>query len=215
MRLSEIYESLVQPEISNDSEFAEDPSSMSEYDRMEFGIDDQGAFAYKRNLKDNPHEIEKISRSSIAVISDKYWQYVDYLLKHDLMDNPYFPNIYNVEDNYKSNKDGALQARARIEKLDHFNSLNSKEAQYLAEKIFGINAASNDIYTYKNLYVIFAEATFLPDEIEILDENFIEAKKYLHRFAREYYATFDLSINNIMVRRTPYGPQLVFSDPFV
>ena len=48
----------------------------------------------------------------------------------------------------------------------------------------------------------------------IKDKNFIAVAKLIHKIvAASYSANYDLHYNNMMARRTPYGVQLVITDP--
>jgi len=168
-------------------------------------------------LDDDPHFVNK---RSFRVVDpkdthDAYWGYVYYIIKNKLWQNPYFPRIYDVKRIV--DKDGKMHFTAKMEKLHPFNP-NDIEGTVLplvrrmltkeARLEFG-NITGQDLLT------LIESAVAGDDYLKyIKDDQLIDAIKKLQYYRNKHPTLIDIWSDNVMIRKSPYGPQLVFTDPF-
>jgi len=166
---------------------------------------------------DDPHFVNK---RSVRVVNrkgthDAYWGYVYYIIKNKLYENPYFPRIYDVKRIV--DKDGKMHFTAKMEKLHPFNP-NDIEGTVLplVRRMLTKEARSDFLeITAQGLLTTIKLAIESNNYLKFFkDEQLIDAIKKLQDYMNKYWAELDLHQNNVMIRRTPYGPQLVFTDPF-
>jgi len=198
---------------------------------------DIGSFSIVKPGSD-PHTIKKSSKSPDHQISDGYWRYIEYVIKYKLWENPHFPRVYNIKK--IQDAQGDIMMRGEIEKLTPLTNLRIDEIQQLYQYIYGVENVPYEIKKsrgleqseVKNLYLkrlatdIFHSIKGLGNQRIKLD-SFEEAIRILKMIKEKEFTSnsknkirpfgfiYDIKAENIMVRRTPYGPQLVFSDPFV
>lgn len=162
---------------------------------------------------EDPHMVDKTSIRPLGPAhrskADGFAFFVNILVENDLMDNIHFPKVYKsakTTDSTNTHRHGFT-----IEKLEPIDNLSDEEFNSLIETHMlrpcasttvladQLNDACNNAYGRKN----YIRMESLRDACEILDE--IDDVSDFR---------MDLHDGNIMVRRTPHGPQLVFSDPF-
>jgi len=186
----------------------------------------------------DPHTVKKSSKVPGMDTIDGYWTFIDYVIKYKLWENPHFPRVYSIKKIKDST--GDLMFRGEIEKLEPLKELNLKEIEHLFERIFGQdglptlmqNTAGLDSSELKKAYI----DRFAKDieqiskgitKLKIVDDSFKKAIKILQMIRKKEKQAgkksirggrgliYDIHSENIMVRRTPYGLQLVFTDPFL
>jgi len=194
-----------------------------------------GAFATAYRHKDNPYEITKGSKASKK--PDGFKTFYDALSKNeDAQSNPYFPR-FRAMSKYHGENDRQSYI-ARMEPLEPYKNLSEKEREMLVNKIF--NEHGTDVINHyweeehrdrdhprgrgqyfageKFAWAIRAalENDTWGDELRwtIEDKKFEQAIEFLQEAAEKYEFDLDMHWNNLMVRRTSLGPQLVFNDPF-
>lgn len=163
-----------------------------------------GSFASAYTHKDNPHDIWKSSRhmSADGHDIDGFYYYLKALESFKGNTNPYFPRFRNIRINKRGNK---MQYTVQVEKLFPLSSLYEDEAKALLRRMY-IHPALDD-----TIVGAINDAVFKPKLIK--DEQLLEAGRFIRRVMKKYKLDDDMHLENIMVRRTPYGAQLVITDP--
>lgn len=214
MKLIEIFEPYSR-EVSSDT--IHEPRS-AEKSKNLLG---SGLFSDVVKSKNDPHVVYKTNkRPESKHIDDPFPLYAEIVMRDRLWDMVHFPRIYKS----LATKDGldTKMFEWTMEKLYPIQSLNSRELVYLCEKYF-----DKDIDHKRKsdlVYVLtgdIADATELERyEKRITDDTLKAACKKLISVKNEIQTThrcritWDVSIDNIMIRRTNTGVDVVFSDPF-
>jgi len=188
-----------------------------------------GAFATAYRHKDNPQDIMKGSKATYT--PDGFQALFTALSKdEDAQANPYFPRFRRI-NKFKGNyNDQGLPRQSyvvKVEALEPYSNLSKAERKMILNKIFnehGIDVANHYLdkpgYNKPGWKLAAAVRACLEndtwaDELrwQIEDKKFEQAIEFLQKTAKEYDYEFDLHSNNLMVRRTSVGPQLVLNDP--
>lgn len=162
-----------------------------------------GAFSTVHKDQD-PHMVHKRAKGSKETSIDGFWIYVNYIIEYKLWDNPYFPRVYN------KNIDSSSTASTTLEKLEPISKLRPEEVGSISQKIFG----TDEITNVGRLAEIIEKSIEQKKVEGALDDEYIKAVYILHRIAKKENLIVDVSDENIMIRRTPIGVQLVITDPF-
>lgn len=201
-----------------------------------------GAFATAFSTRTEPGTVRKIVKPQLedTFERDAYFKYVQLLTKHErFLKNPYFPKIYDIQvKTYEKNGGTYYTYAVDMERLDHWSSLSEEEALMLGKRMFHdyerlakqhfknnkgmpdqqrvslLEFIRFDIFKGYGVRDFETHSTVFKDSdlkkaimlIQSLENVFKGADKTLF---------FDIHAGNIMVRRTPGGPQLVFTDPVV
>lgn len=185
-----------------------------------------GAFASTYQHQDRPHDVTKITKP--MEFPDGYQKYLRMLLQHDDRDNPYFPKVREVRERRKGE---ANTLAVKMEALQHIETLSHKEANAILDKWLGKNKQhfidagtrshwmggeiprmSGDDY-YGPAIVKVLRDLFNYHEGLVVDKNLAKAMKFIKYKVAVNGVDLDLGDNNVMLRRTPYGVQVVFTDP--
>lgn len=180
-----------------------------------------GTYASTYGHQDNPHDVRKVSREQQIKNYDGFWTFIVALSKHEDNDNPYFPRFRSIT-NYEGPRTGSYSVQ--VERLYHVNSLKSREVEALILTIYGMDnwkrivlMISNDAMTLPDQAIgkTFLDAlsnSFREVRYQelIIDKNLKSAIDFITLIPGGY---LDIHPANIMVRNTPYGKQIVFSDP--
>lgn len=193
-----------------------------------------GAFATAYRHKDNPYDVTKGSKASKE--PDGFRAFYDALSKNEnAQSNPYFPR-FRAMSKYHGLDDRESYI-ARMEPLEAYKNLSEEERVMLVNKIFDehgsdvINHYWEEEHRDRNLQgrgqhfegekFAWAVQSALEndtwgDELRwtIQDKKFSQAIEFLQEAAEKYEYDLDMHFNNLMVRRTSVGVQLVFNDPF-
>lgn len=184
----------------------------------------------------DPHTVKKSSKSPNHDMIDGYWRFIDYVARYQLWENPHFPRVYNIKK--IKDQSGDMMLRGEIEKLESLEDLRMDEIKHLYQKIYGLenmpslgqNTKGLGRSEVKDLY-LKRLATDVQHSVKglgnqkIEEESFKNAVKILKMIKKRESTSkdkirslgfiYDIHYGNIMARRTPYGLQLVFTDPFV
>ncbi|CAB4133417.1 hypothetical protein UFOVP257_182 [uncultured Caudovirales phage] len=187
-----------------------------------------GSGWYSRGYQNprDPHEFVKTTHKPSILYNDAYFHYVSTIsnLQRKNYRNPYFPVVYQVKISMDSH--GNERPRYRMETLQD-------PKQYPIEAIMGMmenmfidpSTVFGDMeITEKNKGQIWIELAHRLDYCilnvnstsmrNIKDRNLKAALVIIHNILKKYdIFEPDIHGNNIMVRGTPYGPQLVLMDP--
>ena len=181
-----------------------------------------GSFASTYGHRDNPHDIRKLSTKQQVKDYDGFWTFILALSKHKDNDNPYFPRFRSITNYEGAHDQGSYSVQ--MERLYHIDSLKPREVETLISNIYGIDnwkrlvlMISNDAVTLPNdsiskTFVNVIRNTFHQTKYMdlIIDENMRNAVQFITSIPGGH---MDIHSANIMIRNTPYGKQLVFSDP--
>jgi hypothetical protein len=189
----------------------------------------QGSYGSVRLHKKDPHLVRKRGIKPRALLaSDGYYAFITDLVEYYKRNgpNPYLPRIYNIH--HVEDSKGRKIYTADIERLFELDSLNMKELEALFSRVFNqeyrrTQAPEEDQMADILKIMIDAmkkavehgdfEYHYYPNRpLVISDEQLIKALKFIKSVANEGY-WLDIRAPNIMIRRTPYGAQLVFTDP--
>jgi len=184
----------------------------------------QGAYGSVRLHKRDPHLVRKRSiKPRGNLMSDGYYAFISDLIEFYKRHgpNPYLPRIYNIH--HVEDSEGEKIYTADIERLFELDTLTKKDIESIFYRMFGQEyedkGADDDfemasmmeaVITALRNAVELNEYTF--GKLQISDEQLIKALRFIRNVAEEGY-WIDVRLPNIMVRRTPHGPQLVLTDP--
>lgn len=180
----------------------------------------RGTFSVVHDNPEDPHTVKKsqIIRGDYDKLEDSFDSYARIVMKHKLWDKIHFPRIYSSK--LILDKDGRKQYHWDIEKLVELTSLSEDEINDLAHHYFSEGEApSAKSNPWVLSHMIAKCITSKSYRTRLDDEQLIEACDIMQRMLehlkkRNQSVRLDLHAQNIMVRRTPVGPQLVFTDPF-
>lgn len=198
------------------------------------------ATAY-HNPQKTPHDVRKISGGSKRRDIDGFYYYILELETHSDNTNPYFPRFRAIKvytDRHQDSGGGDetkdhITYSVQMEKLTHLRGLSNSEKRMILFRLFGDRQhrdgsdrriiqkqlSGPEYWGYKILSII---RNILEEEqganalMElIVDEDFKNAISFLKNvYSKSASIHYDIHDDNVMIRRTPYGPQLVFLDPF-
>lgn len=183
------------------------------------GKSSSGNFASVYNSGNDPHMVNRVERKPLK--ANNYKLFVDFLTNsNEARNNIHFPKIYTVKT--YADESGKKRSEYKIEKLHHLYDLNEHELDAILLTHFrhngdaadvpqNVNAKTNDIFTAMQAYLTNHSYRYTPIS------KLKAAADLLLRAASENgipLDKLDIGGNNIMVRRTPTGSQLVITDPF-
>lgn len=173
----------------------------------------RGYFSRVNPDKNDPHMVIKRSTSPMgpnhARKGDGFQEYVKMLVDNKLMDNIHFPKVYKAKT--VVDKSNTHRNTFTIERLQSIESISKEEFESLVER---------------HLLRPVADAEGLADRISgachseydrknyIRMESLKEACEIIEELDNISHFRLDIHEDNLMVRRTPHGLQLVISDPF-
>jgi len=191
-----------------------DPDS-SEDDGDELG---RGTAAHVLKNPDDPHTVKRNSHSAQRATTNRKGEFehrrfdgfnvwAKFIIDNKLAEkNPYFPRIYEVER--ISDKGDNQFYKYETEKLYPMSSLSREEMIAISEKLTG----REQIY-YPEQIEWFLQKVILENK-DTPDDALVECRKYMKQFVDETNMKIDdLGGDNILVRRTSLGVQLVINDP--
>jgi hypothetical protein len=156
----------------------------------------------------DPHMVVKSSKNS-STEEDGYWVFVQYILKHKLWENPYFPRLYKNTTVQQRNTENAFK-RVTLEKLQSLNDFiasdNNELVVALYRKCFGEKIA--DMVENKSL-TVYAFSDLIRDIYNdnlphdyVPDPDLVKALKIIKKIAEKERFLLDLHMGNMMVRNT-------------
>lgn len=188
----------------------------------------------------NPNDIEtavKISKLNQGNWdADGYYKFIEKVidLKQETH-NPYLPQIYNVKRIQPTTKSDPYLI-VEVEKLYPSASMSTEEAKLVFSKMIGRKITQQDIdliqketgvdwktkepkpikwqWAIRNVMQAYIDDDDwgIWDNFKIKDPQFVEALQIVRDLVNDGY-TLDLHDENYMVRKTPYGNQIVLTDP--
>ena len=191
-----------------------------------------GAFASVYRNQDRPEDVTKISKP--MSLHDGYHKYIKALKNHPDNGNPYFPKVraatkYTLNDKNAHSMVTRTVHSTKTESLRHLKELSMREVESVVERWFGEDwkAVLKDIYETEHTaefgnwkdpnYILVDLINQIRDYPHVArvtkDENLVNALKFLTKLETSGAGAIDFGMKNIMYKRSPYGIQLVFSDP--
>lgn len=196
-----------------------------------------GSFADVYTHKKRPGSVIKVGKySTDTPEQDAYLSYINLLVTDDRMaSNPYFPRVYDVkvypyDEEFSRTKAHLGEYVIELEKLEHMDVLSTDELNSLSNRIFkdwkrdGPHIAKSQFSHLPSAWRLQAALVYMMreavmhfhgEEMEqyVRDPKFAEAALLVRELINRRHIVDDLHINNVMVRRTSVGPQLVITDP--
>lgn len=186
-----------------------------------------GAFSTAYQDKDNPHDVMKGSKQQ--VVPDGFQVFFTALEENpDMQSNPYFPRFRNIS-RYTSKDHRSGSYMVRVEKLEPLEKLTKKEMPAILRRILDQDGIDQVMERMKGMdslswfsaqpyHYITSLAEIMVNHPKrfskhVIDKDFLEAMQFITQVAADWEYYTDLHEGNIMLRRTPYGVQLVFNDP--
>ena len=175
-----------------------------------------GTFSSAYVNQDTPQDVTK--GSQLAKQPDGFQALFTALSKdEDAQDNPYFPRFRQIRT-YSNKHEGDKQRTSyvvRVEKLEPFTNLSRAERNMLTDKIFTTKGQEEYVDDEGLAWGIYAASIGRKSltGIEIRDPDFLDAMIFLDEVVEKYEYGLDLHNENIMIRRTSVGPQIVLNDP--
>lgn len=189
----------------------------------------EGSFGVVYQDQDNPHEVMKFS-TGINAYRDGYLDYIQEIA-HDksIQDNPWVPRILKLRV-HKNKHDEVDDFSVRLEALQSVNTLEIDEVFAILDRVFTSEYVEqtkmyhkrwdprHQLYATRDALIlaIWTCIKSLDSERIVKDEHFLEFIKWHERVFAEHDTdhSFDPGMSNLMVRRSPYGSQIVITDPW-
>jgi hypothetical protein len=180
---------------------------------------DKGHFAYV-TPDDDAHLINKINKNPTYHTnhaSDPYYAYIKTVADNNLASsNPYFPRIYEI------NAGPGIKTQYKMEKLQPYTDFTNDEFLNIGKKIINnfsenyqkrCKFAGYDIYVFTAIKQIIEKSLNHNDFRDIKDPYLKQALHLIKNIKIKLDAVYDIKPDNIMIRMSKYGPQLVITDP--
>ena len=173
----------------------------------------RGAFSKVTPDHNDPHLVKKTNITPLgkqhADKADGFEQFVRLIDESGMNENIHFPRIYRATK--VTDAQGTHRSSYSMEKLEPIKSLSFEDSKTL-EQTHMTEGYSEDASLSDRLY----DACRSPSAREryVKMESLKEACEALYEMDDVSDFRLDIHKDNIMVRRTPYGVQLVFSNPF-
>jgi len=182
----------------------------------------QGWYSGGQTNPRDPHEFVKKPHLTTLLDQDAYYTYVEEIraLKQQGYQNRFFPQVYNVD--ITQDTKGNQRPRYRIEKLQDGTRYPEETLIGVYERLFNDEFDMERIDSYSNKsWAIWSEianecnrAVERSDYANIQDDELQEALLLIDRIIRDNPDwNVDLHVNNIRIRGSSQGPQLVLMDP--
>lgn len=177
----------------------------------------KGRYSTVRSDPKDPHMVTKKSKFDKNTTQyhnkDVYPQFIEALINSDQKMNPYFPRVYGMKS-YTDQKGDKLH-KFNIEKLEDLRELSKEELEHIMDLAIDENVRKARKISDERIFAWFISEAVKKNSIrkEIKDKNLYNALTFLSKFLKKNWF-LDLHSENMMFRRTPYGPQLVITDPF-
>jgi len=163
----------------------------------------------------------KVLGNDLEIRKDPYMQYI-LMSRRYANENPYLPRVESIQKFADPNTSSMWKPRSyyviKLEKLAPLQSLSSEEAAFIFNTIFGTNLElTTDTNLITMLYWAFEGAGPLmaPELKPIVDRRLLAVKHLIEKIVSTTNASMDMHKGNVMIRRTPYGAQLVVTDPVI
>lgn len=180
-----------------------------------------GVYAAAVMSEKNPNSVMKISRGTNNLEDDPYYGYLSSIATHpNVESNPFIPRVYQVKVYETTDNIYKFFYIVKMERLYELTSLSDQE---LIKFILTITKSKMTV-GFKAALGISSGDQILKKQsheqlIHILVDKIRREKikdpqlQAAMNIAASTGFEFDITPSNIMVRKTPSGPQLVLADP--
>lgn len=193
-----------------------------EYDRSQAKGVQPGWYSSGQTNPRDPHEFVKKPHLTTLMDKDAYFKYTKEIneLRRQGYHNPFFPQVYNVD--ITQDQKGNQRPRYRIEKLQAGDQFPPETLVGMYERLFYDEFDMQRIDSYSNKsWAVWSEiadqcnrAVERSNYTNIKDDQLKEALMLIDKILQENPDwNVDLHTNNIRVRGSGVGPQLVLMDP--
>lgn len=185
-----------------------------------------GLYASVHQTQNDPNTVTKVGRAVTVNPSDD--GYIGFVKQIIGKKNPYFPQISELRE-VKDRSGTYTGFVTRMEKLTSLKDLRREELAALIHKMtgqepnladphvgIGTLKITREMAKHPEILIgdLVAAAYRNPDSGTIADPALLQAIDILRQLAKAGMYEEDIHSGNLMIRRTPYGPQLVITDPF-
>ena len=172
--------------------------------------EDEHSGSYARGEEDerDPHMFNKKSYFPSNLDKDAYYQYIKKIGPY-ISGNPYLPRVYIIK--LIKHKDGHIKPEYKMEKLEGWENFDTDEIYAMSKRMFGPGNGCIRPSTIMNYCMRIFEGIINTNG---MDDKLIDALNLIYEVKnlnRDFHE--DFSDDNVMLRRTKYGPQMVFIDP--
>lgn len=171
--------------------------------------------------KEDPHFVKKYNhRFDNSRIHDGFVIYAEAIIRYKLYDNPFFPRIYKHNKTHDSH--GKVLHSYQIERLYPLKQLSLEEIKFLYSQLFNdgeniieeVGGSSATLDTLISVMVNIISDSIRATARDIKNPDLLNAVNIISSIVNACSECFlDLCANNVMFRRSPYGVQLVITDP--
>lgn len=191
-------------------------------DKSVKGGDGPGWYSGGQTNPRDPHEFVKKPHLTTLMDEDAYYTYIMKirdLKQQEGYHNPFFPQVYNIDITQDSK--GNQRPRYRIEKLQKGEDFSFEALLGLYERLFNDEFDQRNLETSNKSYAVWREiarqvnrAVEQSNYTNIKNDQLEEALRLISKIIDEHsHWNVDLHLNNIRVRGSSTGPQLVLMDP--
>lgn len=187
------------------------------YDRNRLRKQNKGAigsglFSSVHQDRNDPHMVNKRNDTPLGPQhmqkEDGFDFFVRQLVANKQMDNIHFPKVYSADKNTDST--GTHRSKYTMEKLEPLGNVTDKELEAIVEAHMNQSAWNTELLA-GDIEVSCYSKSMRTKKIKM--ESLIEACEFIEDLVDISDFHLDLHEGNLMVRRTPYGLQLVINDP--
>lgn len=177
-----------------------------------------GRDSYAYPINNDPHMFGKSSRHPMNKDEDGYYQYIKAVEPY-IDSNPYLPRVYSIRST-KTPDSPSERMHYRLEKLFTFRDVafdQSEQLKAMMMRVLSKDTNFNDtvynLWHYKLIPAI-KSAILTNDYSAFRDSKLIHALKLIAKVLDKHpNILLDMKFDNVMLRNTPHGLQLVISDP--
>ena len=180
---------------------------------------DIGAFAKYDRIRNEPKMGVKQSLRPLPEQDDAYYTYIKTISQNDTMSsNPYFPRVYGI--NTTKDNHGKIIYKINMEHLKNLKDIPKDDLISLLSRMFDgtilnkyhiISSNNDNRIFYDRIGQIIRDVAY--GKVQTIDDNLRNALKLIQKIRNEHNYANDINKNNIMIRRTNLGYQLVITDP--
>lgn len=170
---------------------------------------------------DHPSDAHMVNRVTKSYKSgdheQSYETFIEAILDDPHMkDNIHMPRVYGVKK-FKS-REGRVRARYELEKLVMMQDVQPEILKAAIDSVFNSDLDESELKSSRLMGWRFASeiqyAISYNEFDNVISEEFLEALKFIKKVKKLARGNgYDLHDENIMLRLTPTGAQIVFTDP--
>lgn len=168
----------------------------------------------------DPHMVKKSSNTPMEPgETEGFRAFIEYIVKNGLTDNPHFPKVYSVKKIV--GRDGKYIDSYKTEKLLTRNDVDFEEFRDFVQTTikpehltWKFSNAKNNREMMDYLADNIRHECFEKSNIFTLD-SLNEACAIIDEMVESLNGANDLHGGNVLLRRTPFGLQVVLNDPLV